>query len=175
MKLIAGLGNGDAYRRTRHNMGAEIAEILADRNDFRKEIEKIAGQKVIFLPQEGFYNNSGDYIGRAVCFYKANPTRDLLVICDDFYLDFGKLRLRLSGSSGGNNGLKSVIKTLGTENFARLRIGIDNGHKSSTDADIFVLQRLNHDEVSQIPEISLMVSLKIKEWLKNSATHAPEN
>ena len=165
MKLIAGLGNGCAYKNTRHNLGQDILAVLSKEDDFRDEIERIAGEKVIFIPPECFYNQSGGYIGRAVRFYKADPERDLLVVCDDFYLDFGELRLRLNGSDGGNNGLKSIIQHLGTDKFARLRLGIDNGTKQNRDAEEFVLSKLSTDELKQIPYLAQEVETKIKEWL----------
>ncbi|MDR0887453.1 MAG: aminoacyl-tRNA hydrolase [Candidatus Nomurabacteria bacterium] len=164
MKLIAALGNGAAYKHTRHNLGDEVLQFLLAKPDFVSQIEQILGDKVKFLLPEGFYNLSGEWISREARFYKINISRDLLVICDDFYLTFGDLRLRMNGSAGGNNGLKSIIAHLGTNNFARLRLGTDDGTKAQTDADAFVLSRFSYDEQQKLPEIALKTATKLREW-----------
>ena len=132
MKLVVGLGNpGSRYNFTRHNVG-----FLA--LDFYFKVEKISwnnklrygaiwGRKddVIFIKPQDFYNESGKAVREFVKFYKIGFS-DILVVCDDFNLDFGKIRYRSKGSSGGNNGLKSIISELNTEEFARIRLGTEN-------------------------------------------------
>jgi len=173
-KIIVGLGNGKCYKGTRHNIGEDILASLKDRDVFRDEIEALAGEKVFFVPTEGYYNTSGEYIGRKARFYKIDPAKDLLIICDDFYLEFGTMRLRLEGSDGGNKGLKSIIKHLGTSEFARLRLGTDNGMKQNIDAEDFVLSKFNSSEIADIPKITKEVEAKIKEWLERAKNSTDE-
>ena len=91
-------------------------------------------------------------------YYKI-PTSDILVICDDFNLEFGKIRFRSSGSAGGNNGLKSIIESLGTEDFARIRIGTGNDEMRKKMGDVdFVLSKFTPEEKERLPEILMSVS-----------------
>ena len=136
MKLVVGLGNkGREYENTRHNMGFMLVDrYLQYKNITDKFKEKfnamyiettINNEKVIFIKPMTYMNNSGIAVRSFVDFYKLN-SEDVLVISDDLDLDLGKFRLRRNGSSGGHNGLKSIISHLGTNNFKRLRIGISN-------------------------------------------------
>ena len=134
MKLVVGLGNpGRQYQDTRHNIGymilAELAMRIGNVNPitrFQGEIveTKIGDEQVILLSPTTYMNRSGLSVSEAVRFYKL-PLELLLVICDDLNLPFGKLRMRTSGSSGGQKGLSDIIQKLGTDVFCRLRFGID--------------------------------------------------
>lgn len=134
MYLIAGLGNPTfQYARTRHNIGFETIDELADRNHIDMNLNKhkavcgkgiIAGEKVLLLQPQTYMNNSGESIRDAVDFYKIDPKTELIVIYDDISLGVGQLRLRAKGSAGGHNGIKSIIAHLGTEEFKRIKIGV---------------------------------------------------
>ncbi len=130
--LIAGLGNpGREYERTRHNVGWLVVEELARRSDiaFRAKFNgrlaetRIAGKRAILLAPETYMNESGRSIQPALAFYKLTPA-DLLVVHDDIDLEEGKLQARLGGGLAGHNGLKSIAKTVATNDFYRLRIGV---------------------------------------------------
>lgn len=135
MKLIVGLGNpGREYAGTRHNVGFDVADRLADRHgldwesapaDAMMALWRAAG--VLLAKPLTFMNLSGRAVGDLLRFYKIDPAEDLLVVTDDVYLALGRMRARARGSAGGHNGLKSIIGQLGTEGFARLRIGVGRG------------------------------------------------
>ncbi len=133
MKFIIGLGNPTAqYVGTRHNIGFDAITRIADDNRISVTEKKhkalcgkgiIAGQKVILLKPQTYMNLSGESVRDVLDFYKAEP-EDILVIYDDVCLAPGQLRVREKGSAGGHNGIKSIIAHLGTEEFARIRIGV---------------------------------------------------
>jgi len=133
MKLIVGLGNpGKRYENTRHNVGFQIIREFACRHGAGPPQEKfeaetvrltLGNQQVMLLCPLTYMNLSGRSIRQAANFYKL-PLEELLVICDDFNLPVGKLRLRMRGSSGGQQGLQNTIEQLGSEEFCRLRIGV---------------------------------------------------
>ena len=133
MKLIVGLGNiGRKYENTWHNVGFNVLDLLAVRNaggstkdkfEGRTQDVTIGGERALLLWPHTLMNLSGRSVGAAAAFYQI-PLSDLLVVCDDFNLPLGKLRVRSQGSAGGQNGLKDIIQRLGSEEFSRLRIGI---------------------------------------------------
>ena len=172
MKLIVGFGNpGNMYNFTRHNTG-----FLA--LDFYAKIKKIDWEKTdkfdakyfrvgntFFIKPQTFYNDVGKSIAAFKNFYKIK-NEDILVICDDFNINFGMLRLREKGSAGGNNGLKSTIENLGTDAFPRLRVGTANDalRRKIGDTD-FVLGKYTDSEKEKLPEILREISTKIDEFL----------
>ena len=133
MKLVVGLGNpGRRYQQTRHNIGwavlAELARKFAAgpaKRRFQGEVVEadLEGQKALLLTPWTYMNLSGASVLAARDFYKI-PNEDMLVVCDDLNLPVAKLRFRAAGSSGGQKGLEDIIRRLGSEEFARLRIGI---------------------------------------------------
>ena len=136
MKLIVGLGNpGPKYRETLHNVGFRAVDVLAARHgaDFESapadalmaRIRGVDGGLLLAKPLT-FMNLSGGAVGDLLRFFKI-PVDDLLVVVDEVALPAGQLRARSSGSAGGHNGLKSIIGVLGTDRFARLRIGVGRG------------------------------------------------
>lgn len=141
--LVVCLGNvGDAYDNTRHNVGFEVADELAERK--RVPIQKLkyraltntvelGGQKALLMKPVTYMNLSGEAAGEAARFYKVPPER-VLVVCDDVALAPGKLRIRKGGSAGGHNGLKNLIQHLGTDQFPRIRVGV--GQKPHPDYDM---------------------------------------
>ncbi|HEY9762007.1 MAG TPA: aminoacyl-tRNA hydrolase [Trichocoleus sp.] len=140
-RLIVGLGNpGDKYTGTRHNIGFEILESLSKRWQIPlKEDRKFQGEygdglavgnaKVSLLKPLTYMNKSGQSMRSVIDWFKIAP-ESVLVIYDDMDLPIGKLRLRLSGSAGGHNGMKSAIAHLGTQTFPRLRVGIGSTNKA---------------------------------------------
>lgn len=132
--LIVGLGNpGKKYDGTRHNIGFRCVDTLADQYgltfDGKKSKAKladgtIAGQRVLLAKPQTFMNLSGEAVSGLANFYKIEPAR-ILIVYDELDLPLGTLRLRKLGGAGGHNGMKSIIQRLGTQNFPRLRFGID--------------------------------------------------
>ena len=133
MYLIVGLGNPEQeYGKTRHNMGFNAINKIA--NEYKIEITKskfqglyektqIEGEQVILLKPQTYMNLSGDCIKEFVKFYKIEK-KQIIIIYDDMDIEPGKIKIRKKGSSGGHNGIKSIISNLGTEEFPRIRIGI---------------------------------------------------
>ncbi len=134
MFIIAGLGNPKKeYENTRHNVGFEVIDALADRygipvidKKHRALLGKgvIEGQKVLLAKPLTYMNLSGESLREILDYYKEDPQTRLLVVCDDISLDVGQLRIRKKGSAGGHNGLKNIIANLGTQDFMRLRVGV---------------------------------------------------
>ena len=158
MKAIVGLGNpGDEYRATRHNVGFDVVDELARRwNVHLKSWKSIAGlaivrdRGVLLAEPRTFMNASGEAGRRIAAFHKIDPA-DVLVVVDEVQLPIGRLRIRPFGSAGGHNGLKSIIGALGTEEFARLRIGVGRGDARRDLADP-VLAKFDPDERTDVAE-----------------------
>ena len=160
MKIIAALGNpGSQYNFTRHNFGFLAADFYAKIHGFDWKLDHKFnvyyfkdGDKLFVKPQT-FYNEVGQSFEALRHYYKLEP-QDFLVVCDDFNLEFGKIRYRERGSAGGNNGLKSTITHFGTDDFPRLRLGTanDNLRKRLGDMD-FVLSKFTDAERGQLPQI----------------------
>lgn len=155
MFIIAGLGNPTKeYEGTRHNVGFDVIDRLADRYNIDVETKKhlaligkgvIAGQKVILAKPQTYMNLSGESIRSIVDYYKVDPETELLVIYDDISLDVGKLRIRTKGSAGGHNGIKNIIAHLGSQVFPRIKVGV--GEKPSKyDLADYVLGHFSKEE-----------------------------
>lgn len=133
MYLIVGLGNPESdYAKTRHNMGFNVINKLSDKYGIEVNKKKfkslfgmgeIEGKKVILLKPQTYMNLSGEAVRECMDFYKIKP-EELIVIYDDVDTDLGKVRIRIKGSAGTHNGMKSVIENISTEEFARIRVGI---------------------------------------------------
>lgn len=133
MYIIAGLGNpGSRYEKTRHNCGFEAIDLLAERCGISLKDRKfkalcgngvIDGQKVLLMKPLTYMNLSGEAVQAAAAFYKIDPAKELIVLYDDISLEPGQLRVRAKGSAGGHNGIRSIIRMLGTEQFLRVKIG----------------------------------------------------
>ncbi len=134
MKLVVGLGNpGRNYDGTRHNIGFAVVDLIAARHGLGWEsapteavLAKWRAAAALVAKPLTFMNLSGQAVGTLLRFYKIEPI-DLLVVVDDVNLELGRLRARPSGSAGGHNGLKSIIGVLGSDGFARLRVGVGRG------------------------------------------------
>lgn len=160
MFIIAGLGNPTReYEKTRHNVGFEAIDILADKLGIRVTDKKhrafcgmgMAGtEKVILSKPQTFMNLSGESIGSMADFYKVDPEH-IIVICDDINLEEGQLRIRTKGSAGGHNGLKNIISHLGTQEFLRIRVGVGEKPKEMDLAD-YVLGRFPKDQEAMMED-----------------------
>ena len=158
MKLIVGLGNpGRKYEGTRHNVGFDVVDLLAKRHNAEWEsgprgiealVARARGIDTVLAKPLTFMNLSGTAIVGLLQFYKIEVA-DLLVIVDDVNLELGRLRTRPGGSAGGHNGLKSAIESLGSEGFARMRLGVGRGDARRDLAD-HVLAKFDRDEREDI-------------------------
>lgn len=158
MMLIVGLGNpGEKYRLTRHNVGFMVIDLLsgiAGTPVTRKACSSLVGEgfldglKVVLAKPQTFMNRSGQAVASLAAYYRAAPG-EVLVICDDLDLPFGRLRLRAKGGSGGHRGLESIITALGSNEFPRLRVGIGRAGEAAD----YVLERFSSAEGTMLPEI----------------------
>jgi PTH1 family peptidyl-tRNA hydrolase len=179
--LIVGLGNpGDKYDGTRHNIGfaclAHLArqhslEFRGKRANARLAEGRIAGQRVVLARPQTYMNLSGQAVSGLRSWYKIDPASQLLVIYDDLDLPFGKLRLRQRGSAGTHNGMKSIIGQLGSQEFARLRVGIDRP-PPQWDTKAYVLGRFSKEEQAAIPDLYERVADAIELVLREGITTA---
>ncbi|HEY3121216.1 MAG TPA: aminoacyl-tRNA hydrolase [Vicinamibacteria bacterium] len=161
MRMVVGLGNpGDRYRRTRHNVGFMVVDELASRAGAGKARQEadcwvgpahIAGEDVLLVKPLTFMNRSGLAVERLLAGKGAAP-QDLVVVLDEVALELGVLRIRERGSHGGHNGLRSLVDVLGTDDFARLRIGVRKGDPPEDLAD-YVLSEFPRDDVLVVQEI----------------------
>ena len=173
MKIVVGLGNpGNKYNFTRHNLGFLALDYYLKTNELTWEEKPRYNAiwsrdgDVIFVKPQGFYNDSGVPVAEFMRFYKIKP-EDILVICDDFHLNFGYVRERAKGSAGGNNGLKSLISILGTEEFPRLRLGTGNEELRETMGDMdFVLSKFTPEEKEQLTNILAMAKQRIDAFVE---------
>jgi peptidyl-tRNA hydrolase, PTH1 family len=179
MKLIAGLGNpGRQYEGTRHNVGFRVIDELArrwqlavTRHSFSGLVGKgdISGEPVLLLKPQTFMNLSGRSVREAMTFHKLAPA-DLLVVTDDLALPLAKVRVRARGSAGGHNGLTNIIAELGSEDFARVRLGIEwvSGGKMVR----HVLGTFSEDEEPQIVRCVERAADAAEIWLKQGVEAA---
>nr|WP_250847168.1 aminoacyl-tRNA hydrolase [Aquisphaera insulae] len=179
LKLVVGLGNpGNKYAATRHNIGFDLIDRLAAGGRGASFSRKFEGQlaeaeidyrRVLLLKPETFMNLSGRSVGQALRFYKLEPA-DLLVVCDDLNLPVGKIRIRPGGSDGGQKGLRDINSHLGTEQYARLRIGIgDNGESDAAD---YVLSRFRSTERAAIDDALILASQAVAVWISQGTEAA---
>lgn len=154
MKLVVGLGNPTKqYDKTRHNVGFDVIDVLADKYNIAVDTIKhkgmygkgrIEGQNVVLLKPMTYMNLSGESVVAVANYYKIAP-EDIIVIYDDINLDVGRLRIREKGSAGGHNGIKNIIAQLGTDGFPRIRVGV--GMKpSKMDLADYVLSHFTKEE-----------------------------
>lgn len=183
MKLVIGLGNpGGEYRKTRHNAGFIFLNsflskegISLDKKKFKGEyIDYISskGNKVIFLEPQTYMNLSGDCVIDFVKYFKID-INDILVIYDDLDIDVGKIRIRSKGSSGGHNGIKSLISRLGSQEFKRVRIGI--GKNSNIPVVDYVLSKFNDEEIEILNNQMKTVHNVIEDFINDIDFHVIES
>jgi len=158
LKFIIGIGNpGKKYESTRHNVGFQVIDVL-------KKKALLNSKEAVLVRPKTFVNRTGDVILELTGKRKVSP-QDILVVCDDVNLRFGKLRLRVSGSAGGHHGLESVIEALGSVDFPRLRIGIKTDSMPE-DLVPFVLESFDSGEKKELPEILEKAARVCEAWAK---------
>jgi PTH1 family peptidyl-tRNA hydrolase len=173
--LIIGLGNpGKEYAGTRHNIGFEVLDEFAKKNDFpgwvaKKDLKcRLTSQtmgeiRVILCQPEMFMNNSGEAAQAVQHFYRIyNP--ETLAVYDELAIPFGSLRTRLGGSDAGHNGVKSLIQHLG-DDFGRLRIGVGSEVSKKSDAADFVLGKFDKKEQASLPQIIREANAVMTEYI----------
>ena len=182
MKIIVGLGNpGDKYNNTRHNVGFMVLDLIANNcgesfhseSKFKAEICKVnlAGESVLLVKPQTFMNLSGDALALIMNFYKLTID-DLLVVFDDLSIDLGNLRFRPSGSDGGHNGIKSIIKCLSNNNkFARLKVGV-GPQPLYMPAERFVLGDFTKEENTLLQDVIKVSSGAVACYIKNGINEA---
>ena len=180
MYLIIGLGNpAEEYSKTRHNMGfntinkiAEQYSIKINKKKFQGlyEITTIEDKKVILVKPQTYMNLSGNCVKEIADFYKVSPEK-ILVIYDDMDIEPGKIKIRKKGSSGGHNGMKSIIQMIGTEEFPRIRIGIGRP-KHNGDEINYVIGAIPEEETSKLNEGVEKAKDAVIEILKNGIDSA---
>ena len=161
MYIIAGLGNpGSRYEKTRHNCGYEAIDLLAEHCRIGLKDRKfkslcgsgvINGEKVFLMKPLTYMNLSGEAVQAAAAFYKIDPAKELIVLYDDISLEPGQLRVRAKGSAGGHNGIRSIIRMLGTEQFLRVKIGT-GAKPADMDLADYVLGRIPLSERADMAE-----------------------
>lgn len=167
MYLVAGLGNpGTQYEMTRHNIGFEVIDYIADKHNVNVKKLKFKGlygefsykgEKVILLKPQTYMNLSGESIREFVAFFKI-PVENVIIISDEVNLPAGKVRIRKNGSAGGHNGLKSIIYQLNSDNFPRIRLGVDAPLREKADLADFVLARFSKDEIPVLEDAIIRAS-----------------
>lgn len=160
MKLIVGLGNpGREYENTRHNIGFQLLDFIADKKNLSFSKEKfnglyaeysVKGEKVILVKPLSYMNLSGSVVSRFASFYKID-VRDILVIQDDLDMHFGRIKIVNNSSSGGHNGIKDIEKFLGSREYVRLKIGISND--KDMDTKDYVLGKFSKEQMDNLNQI----------------------
>src|SRR5581483_2285775 len=181
MKVVVGLGNpGPKYAGTRHNVGFEVIDYLAAApgcSTFRERFEALVAElkegdeTVLLVKPLTFMNLSGRSVRAVLDFYKL-AVEQVLVVCDDFNLPLGKLRVRAKGSHGGQNGLRNIQEHLGTDAYARLRIGV--GQPDPGEAVDYVLSRFKPGERPVVEEAVATAAQAVLTWVR-SGTEACMN
>ncbi len=171
-KLIVGLGNpGKKYENTRHNIGFIYIDMLSKKYNikFSKKFDGLVGEtnvngvKVFLLKPQTFMNLSGTSVKKLIDFYKINP-ENIMLIFDDLDMEFSKIKLKLSSSAGGHNGVKDIINKLHTKDILRIKYGILNDYKKDTKD--FVLSKFSKDELSKIENDFLIIDKIFCDFLK---------
>ena len=180
MKCIVGLGNiGKRFELTRHNIGFEVIDYILERNQFTLDkqkfkgaytIERLNGDKVLFRTNDNepmtMMNLSGEAVAPLMNYYNVEP-EDLIVLYDDLDLEQGQVRLRQKGSAGGHNGMKSIIKMLGTDQFKRIRIGVGRPTNGMSVPD-YVLQRFSKEEMVTMDKVIEHAARAVEAFIESS-------
>jgi peptidyl-tRNA hydrolase, PTH1 family len=177
-RLIIGLGNpGKQYANTRHNAGFLVIDELArrfsaptSRARFKGELSEVrrGDERVVLIKPQTYMNESGITVREAIQWYKT-PLAKVIIVVDDLDIPFGEVRLRSRGSAGGHNGLKSIIGLIGTQEFARLRVGIGRP-KSATISH--VLSRFSPEEEAELPRVIAHAADMVELWAERGVIEA---
>lgn len=178
MVLIVGLGNpGKEYNNTRHNIGFDAIDVIADK--YNIEVSRIKfkgvygegfinGEKIILLKPTTYMNLSGESVREVMDFYKLSE-EDILVIYDDVSLDVGRIRIREKGSAGGHNGIKSIIANIGTDVFPRIKVGVGKPQGDLVKHVLGTFSKEDRENLNKVLEVVAMASETIvKEDAKES-------
>jgi PTH1 family peptidyl-tRNA hydrolase len=179
VKIVVGLGNpGKQYEGTRHNVGWMVLDRLADRAGWSGRVKardaaavmrgRHGDQELLLVKPTTYMNLSGLAVRKVLARERA-PLEDLLVVVDDFALPLGRLRLREEGSAGGHNGLRSIIAEMGTQRFARLRVGIGEPGRSAVD---HVLSRFAPGEAADLDRVLSAAADAVEDWMRDGAARA---
>ena len=179
MKIVVGLGNpGFRYRNTKHNVGFKVVDLLAKKHrlSVKKKgfngvygVGRIAGEEVMLFKPATYMNLSGEAV-HAVCSSRLEEKKDLLIVSDDADLTLGRIRIREKGSSGGHNGLQSIIDKTGPD-FARLRIGVRT-EETVEDLASYVLSPFSRKYRSSLDEILEKAADCTESWLRKGTKEA---
>ena len=179
MKLIVGLGNPERrYQGTRHNIGFEVVQRIAERHaatDFREKFKGMASEArigestALLLMPTTYMNRSGSSVLPARDFYKV-ASQDILVVCDDFSLPLARIRFRARGSAGGQKGLADILNRLGDNDVPRLRIGI-GPVPNRWDAADFVLSKFRRDETEDVDWVVQRAADGAVDWVQYGIQH----
>jgi PTH1 family peptidyl-tRNA hydrolase len=181
--LVVGLGNpGSEYDNTRHNIGFDCIDAFHDALDLgpwtqQKDMKsiisdgRIGDSKVIAMKPTTFMNLSGEAVQAVAHFYKI-PIQNIVVVHDELDIDFGQVRTRVGGSAAGHNGIKSVTKMLGDENYGRVRIGIGPKTPEQIDSADFVLQKFNKKEQADKQALHKEVTAILSEYAYSGQLNA---
>jgi PTH1 family peptidyl-tRNA hydrolase len=189
MHLVVGLGNpGSEYSGTRHNVGFAALDTLAEKlgwirhGDFSRHAKSkfdalalegsagVANEKLMLLQPLTYMNLSGRAVQAAMAFYQLSPA-DVLIVLDDIALPCGKLRLRAGGSSGGHNGLKDIERVLGTDQYPRLRIGVDAPPPRVPQKD-YVLGRFSDEQLAKVQPVLDRAASAVLAWIDDGLESA---
>jgi PTH1 family peptidyl-tRNA hydrolase len=180
VRFVVGLGNpGERYRRTRHNVGFMVVDALASRAGAGRGRElheawvaeaELAGQAALLVKPLSFMNRSGGPVDALLADWHSGPA-ELLVVLDDVALELGSLRVRERGSHGGHNGLRSVMEALGSEEFARVRVGVRRGELPADLAE-YVLSDFPPEDVLVVQEVVAQAADAVECLLREGATTA---
>jgi len=179
--IVVFLGNpGIKYSGTRHNAGFMACDALE--RELKVSVNKlrfkaltatvtIGGEKVLLMKPQTYMNLSGDAVIQAVKFYKVAPER-VIVVSDEVALPIGKLRIRKNGSAGGHNGLKSIISSLGTDAFPRIRMGVGSAPHPDYDMADWVLSSFKNQDAADMEDLSKRVAAAIQCYITEGADKA---
>lgn len=171
MKMIVGLGNpGKDYEQTRHNIGFMALDLIASNNQVTFESHKLNGEytiikknneQILLLKPQTYMNLSGEAVSAFAHYYKIN-IKDILIISDDLDMEFGKIKLKYKGSSGGHNGLKNIELHLHTNEYKRLKIGISNNKEYDTKD--YVLGKIPKEQMEKLNSVLITVNEIINDF-----------
>jgi PTH1 family peptidyl-tRNA hydrolase len=175
---VVGLGNpGERYSKTRHNVGFMVADEIAERLNIELKVKEsyrigkgsIEGRQIILVEPLTFMNRSGFAVQDLLKRYHI-PTENLIVIHDDIDMQTGRLKIKKKGSSGGHNGIESIIQALGTSEFKRVKIGV--GREEGVPAEIFVLKKFRKEEIPLVKDAVLRAADAVDAIVKNGVDRA---